>query len=448
MATKKKKTRVTKKNPTQGKKRTAVRKKVAFQSPRGMHDILPADWRVLSKLYSKASELLEFYGFSRIETPIAEERDLFVRTVGEHTDIVEKEMYSVKSRGREDLVLRPELTAPVVRSYIEHGMHRLPQPQKFYYISQAFRHEKPQAGRFRQFWHIGVEILGGESDPIYDAQVITVFYRLIEDLKLGDVVVGINSIGGTNDRQNYKKKLVEYYKKHSKEICKDCQRRLKSNPLRLLDCKVKGCQPIKEEAPIILDHLSGVSKTHFKQVLEFLEEGSIPYVLKPQLVRGLDYYNRTVFEVFLTEEGKDELALLGGGRYDYLAEQLGGKQTPGVGAAMGVERVAAIIKEKHPDYGVSRRKEVYLVHVGQLAKKRSVALLEEFRKGGLNVISSLGKSSLSTQLEAANKVGVPLALILGQKEVFEDSIIIRDMDTGVQETVPLDKVVKEIKKRF
>ncbi len=431
------------------RKSTPVRKKVSFQSPRGMHDLLPEDWRILNKLYSKAAEILEFYGFSRIETPIAEEKELFVRTVGEHTDLVEKEMYSLKSRGREDLVLRPEVTAPVVRSYMEHGMHRLPQPVKLYYFSQVFRYEKPQAGRQRQFWQIGAEILGGESDPVYDTQMILICYKLMEELKLGNVMVGINSIGGTNDRQNYKKKLVDYYKKHSKEICKDCQRRIKTNPLRVLDCKVKGCQPIKENAPIILDNLTSASKAHFKQVLEFLEEAGVPYALRPNLVRGLDYYNRTVFEIFVVREEGDELALLGGGRYDYLAEQLGGRPTPGIGAAIGVERVVNAIKEKNPDFGVPRgRKEVYLVHVGQLAKKRSLSLLEEFRAGGLKVLSNLGKTSLSAQLEAANKAEAPLALILGQKEVFEESIIIRDMKSGAQETVPLEKAVREVKKRL
>ena len=428
---------------------SAVRKKVTFQSPRGMHDILPNDWRVLSKFYDKASEILEFYGYSRIETPILEEKDLFVRTVGEHTDMVEKEMYGIKSRGKEDLVLRPEVTAPVVRSYLEHGMHRLPQPQKLYYFSQTFRHEKPQAGRFRQFWQIGSETLGGESDPIHDAQIIITFYKLLEDLKLGNVVVGINSIGGASDRQNYKKKLIDHYKKHSKEICKDCARRIKINPLRVLDCKVKGCQPVKESAPIILDNLSSVSKAHFKQVLEFLDELSIPYILKPNLVRGLDYYNRTVFEIYIAEEGREDLSLVGGGRYDYLAEQLGGRQTPAVGAALGVERVVELLKEKYPDYGSNRsRKEVHLIHVGALAKKKSVSLLEELRKGGVHVASNLGKSSLSTQLESADKARAPLALILGQKEVFEESIIIRDMRTGTQETVLLEKVVGEIKKRI
>ena len=427
----------------------SLRKKVVFQSPRGMHDILPSDWQILSKFYNKAAETLEFYGFSRIETPIVEEKDLFVRTVGEHTDMVEKQMYALRSKGREDLVLRPEITAPIVRSYLEHGMHRLPQPQKLYYFSQTFRYEKPQAGRFRQFWQVGAETLGGESDPIHDAQIIIAFYKLIEDLKLGNIIVGINSIGGVSDRQNYKKKLVDHYRKHSKEICKDCARRIKTNPLRVLDCKVKGCQGVKEDAPIILDNLASVSKVHFKQVLEYLDELSIPYVLKPNLVRGLDYYNRTVFEIYVAEEGREDLSLVGGGRYDYLAEQLGGRQTNGVGAALGVERVVELIREKYPDYGSSRsRKEIYLVHVGALAKKKSVSLLEELRRGGVNVVSNLGKSSLSAQLEGANKANAPLALILGQKEVFEESIIIRDMRAGTQETVPLGKVVEEIKKRL
>ncbi|MBU2101609.1 histidine--tRNA ligase [Patescibacteria group bacterium] len=418
-------------------------------SPKGMHDVLPEEAQARDKLYKVAKDVLEFYGFGKIETPIVENAELFSRTVGESTDIVEKEMYAVRSRGKEHLVMRPEMTASVVRSYLEHGLHRLPQPQFLYYIGPAFRHENPQAGRYRQFWQIGAEVLGGESDPIYDAQIIIAFSRLLGELKLKNLIVGINSIGGTADRQNYKKKLLEHYRLHNKEICKDCMRRMKTNPLRLLDCKSRSCQNIIDEAPSVLDHLSSPSKAHFKSVLEFLDEAGIPYVLKPRLVRGLDYYNKTVFEIFTEDDEKGELSLVGGGRYDYLAEILGRRSVAGVGAAMGVERVLEAAKERDPSFGTPRsKKRVYLIHIGDLAKRKSISLLEEFREAHLPIIGNLGKTSLSNQLEAADKAGATLALILGQKEVFEEDIIIRDMKTGAQETIPLKKAVKEIKKRL
>lgn len=437
-----------KKSPAVAKKKVVKKKKPVFKAPRGMHDILPEEWPARDKFYKTVREVAEFYGFGRIEPTMLEEKDLFVRTVGEGTDIVEKEMYAIKGKGSSSLVLRPEVTASVVRSYLEHALHRRPQPQRLYYISPSFRYERPQAGRFRQFWQVGLESLGGDSDSIYDAQIIITFHKMLQALKLKDIVVGINSIGSVGDRQSYKKKLVEHYQKASSKICKDCKERLKKNPLRVLDCKVKECQPVKEAAPIILDSLSGASKTHFKAVLEFLDEVGVPYVLKPHMVRGLDYYNKTVFEIF---QGGDssELALVAGGRYDHLAEALGGRATNGIGGAMGVERVLSLVKEKYPEYGEDKhKKSVVLVYVGALAKKKGVLLLEEFRESGVSVVSNLGKSSLSGQLEAADKLGAPLALILGQKEVFEESVIIRDMKTGVQETVPIAKVVKEIKKKL
>ena len=438
-----------KKLPGKNTSGSKPRKRQIFQSPKGMHDILPNEEPARAKLYKVVKEISEYYGFNKIETPIVENEELFMKTVGEDTDIVEKEMYLVRSRGKSRLVLRPEMTASVVRSYLEHGMHRLPQPQQFYYIGPAFRHENPQAGRYRQFYQVGVEIIGGESDPVYDAQTIVVFVRLLEKLGLKNLIVGVNSIGSAGDRQNYKKKLLDYYGDYVKEICGDCKRRIKTNPLRLLDCKNRECQSVTEGAPVILDYLSSPSKAHLKNVLEYLDEAGIPYVLRPRLVRGLDYYNKTVFEIFAEDDEKGERALVAGGRYDYLAESIGGRPTPGVGAAMGVERVLEVIKEKNPSFGVPRpRKKVYLVHIGQLAKRRCISLLEELRKANLTVMSNLGKTSLSNQLESADKARAAIALILGQKEVFEENIIIRDMRTGIQETVPLTKVVREIKKRL
>jgi histidyl-tRNA synthetase len=417
--------------------------KATFKTPRGMRDVLPAEWPLWEKVYRVAKETAEFYNFARIETPVLEQADLFVRGVGEATDIVEKEMYTLRTKGGDRLALRPEVTAPVVRSYIENGMHRLPQPVRLYYLESVFRHDAPQAGRYREFRQFGLETLGGESDPVYDAQVIIAIYRFLEELKLKNTLVQINSIGCRVCRPNYVRRLVEHYK--NKKVCKDCERRYKTNPLRLLDCKSEICQSIKAGAPSILDSLCVNCKSHFKGVLEFLDEISIPYTLNPLLVRGLDYYNRTVFEVF--PEGSD-LALASGGRYDYLFEMLGGRPTPATGVASGIERVIEAASAVGGLAPIKPRTRIFLVHVGELTKRKGLTLVEEFRRQGIAVTEALGKDSLSAQLERAAKFGAPLALIFGQKEIFEESIIIRDMTTGIQETVPLGKVVEEVKKRL
>ncbi|PIR98380.1 MAG: histidine--tRNA ligase [Candidatus Colwellbacteria bacterium CG10_big_fil_rev_8_21_14_0_10_41_28] len=426
------------------------KKKFDLQVPKGMRDVFAEGVLRKEKLYKVGRDIFEFYGFEQIETPILEKEELFVRSVGSETDIVQKEMYAIKGGGSNKLVLRPEMTASVMRSYLENGMRKLPQPRRLYYRGPMFRKERPQAGRFRQFDQIGVEIVGGESDPIYDAQVILIFYKMLESLKLENIVVGVNSIGSDSDRQNYKKKLVDHYKKNEKKICPDCKRRLKTNPLRVLDCKVKECQPIKDDAPIILDNLTSVTKAHFKEVLEYLEELNVPYTLTPHLVRGLDYYSRTVFEIYqLGEESEPGLTLVAGGRYDYLANVLGSKGVSGIGAAMGVDRVIEAVLEKDVNFGLPRKKDLaFLVHVGQLAKKKSMGLLEELRGANINIVSNLGKTSLSSQLEKANKVGASIAIILGQKEVYEDNVILRNMKTGTQEDVPRNKLIKQLKKRL
>ena len=419
------------------------KEKVSFQTPRGMRDILPYEWPLWEKVYRAAKEVAESYNFVKIVTPVLEQTDLFVRGVGESTDIVEKELYSLRTKGGDRLTLRPEGTVPAVRAYIQHGMHKLPQPVRLYYLEPFFRHENPQAGRYREFYQFGLEVLGGENDPIYDAQVIIATSRFLEELKLKDTIVHINSIGCRVCRPNYIRKLNEYYK--SKAVCKDCDRRLESNPLRLLDCKNSICEPVKAGAPSILDNLCSACKAHLKGVLEFLDEVSISYTLDPMLVRGLDYYSRTVFEFI---SGSDNLALAGGGRYDYLAEMLGGRSMPAVGMAAGVERLIEAAVAAGGLVQPKPKARIFLVHVGEITKRKALSLIEEFRRHGVGVTEALGKDSLSAQLERAAKLGAPLALIFGQKEAFEESIIIRDMSTGVQEPVPLEKAVEEVKKRL
>lgn len=422
-----------------------------LQAPKGMRDILPEDAIYWEKISRALDETAEVYDFKKIDTPIAERMEIFVRGVGAGTDIVEKELYLLKSRGAEKLALRPEFTAPVMRAYLEHGMSRLPQPVKLYYLGPAFRYESPQAGRFRQFHHAGFEIVGGESDPVYDAQAINAAVRFLEKLKIKNPVLQINTIGCRVCRPIYRKKLQEFYRRQKsaarkkKVICRDCERRLETNPLRLLDCKNELCGQLKEQAPMILDSICVNCRSHFRGVLEFLDEIKLPYELNSYLVRGLDYYNRTVFELF-PENGKSALA--GGGRYDYLSELLGGKSVPAVGTAIGLERVIETMKSREAVLSPKKtRPKIFVIHVGGLAKRKAFALVEKFREANLKLEEALGKDSLQSQLKVADREAADIVLIIGQKEVYEEVVIVRDMKTGEQENVPLKKIIEEMKER-
>lgn len=415
-----------------------------------MHDILPEEQKYFQRIYNICTDIAEFYGVGKIETPILEEADLFSRGIGLSTDIVQKQMYSFKTKGDDFLSLRPEGTAPIVRAYIEHGMFNLPQPLKLWYLGPFFRYESPQAGRYRQFWQFGFEILG-EKSPVMDIQIIQIFYNILEKIHLKNLIVEINSIGDNQCRPYYKKLLGSYFKSRVQSLCSDCKRRLRENPLRILDCKEEKCQRIKAQAPQIIDHLCEECHNHFKEVLEFLDEIELPYRLNPYLVRGLDYYTKTVFEIYGdTGEARAQDALVGGGRYDALVKLLGGKDTPAVGGAAGIERIVQTMKTKDikiPKGGGSEAK-VFLAQLGELAKRKSLKLFEDFRKAKIPVFESFGRDSLKAQLNRANRLGIKYTLILGQKEALEETIIIRDMETGKQETASMDKVVKEMKKRL
>ncbi len=323
------------------KEKKVKAKKMSYQSVKGMHDTLPEDQPMWDKIRSTTKHVGDFYNFMRIDTPMLEHADLFERGLGTGTDIVEKEMFVVKTKGGDKLVLRPEFTAAVMRAYYQHGLSKYGQPVKLCYEGPVFRYEQPQAGRYRQFHQAGFEILGGECDPLYDVQIILASYRYLEELKIKNATVHINSIGDHKCRPAYVKKLQQYYKKNENRICKDCKHRMTANPLRVLDCKDEKCQPVKAEAPMILDYLCGDCKTHFKKTLEYLDEVKIPYNVDPYLVRGLDYYSRTVFEVFVEGFG---FAVAGGGRYDYLSETLKLGKLTAVGSAIGIERVIEILK--------------------------------------------------------------------------------------------------------
>ena len=422
--------------------------KLLFQSPKGMHDILPGEQFWWEKIRKAANKVADFYNFLRIDTPIVEAADIFERS-GKGTDIAEKQMYSLKMKGGDQLVLRPEGTAPIMRAYLQHGLSKFKDPLKLFYFGQMFRYEQPQQGRFRQHNQVGFEIIGSTNEPIYDAQVILALFRLIEELKIKNLTIQINSIGCRVCRPAYVKKLQSYYGSQKDKLCRDCQRRLKTRPLRLLDCKQEKCAGMKDSAPIIVDRICNICKKHLKDVLEYLDEISLPYTLNPYLVRGLDYYNRTVFEIFSESSA---IALGSGGRYDYLSEMLGGKKTFAVGGSVGVERLVETMKSQGILGGQrSGRKsdaKVFLVHIGEEAKKKNLVLLESLREAGIKTMEMFGRESLGSQMKAADKERAALALIMGQKEVFEESVIIRDMGSGAQEIIPLKKVAEEVKKRL
>lgn len=433
-------------NNEEKKKEKPVRKD-SFQAPRGMHDMMPADEPYWEKIEGAAKTLARAYSFGHIETPVMEFADLYDKTSGTESDVVQKEMYVLKTKGGDTLALRPEYTPGICRAYLEHSMSRMGQPQKLYYMGPVFRHDRPQLGRFRQFTQLGFEIIGGVNDPIYDAEVISIYWELLAELKIKNPSLKINSIGCRVCRPIYKKQLQAYYKNHEKELCEDCVQRMKENPLKLFDCKQPQCQPFKEKAPNFLDKLCSMCMSHFKEVLEYLEEVGITYEIDHHLVRGLDYYNRTVFEMFADGKEAEIGAVLGGGRYDYLMEMIGGHLTPALGGAAGVERLIAVMKAKEVAVNGRAPKKVFLTHAGDMAKKKAFVLLHNLRKAGIAVSESLAKESLNAQLRSADKEGIGLALILGQKEIYENSIIIRDLGTGLQESVLLDKLVDEIKKR-
>jgi histidyl-tRNA synthetase len=426
-------------------KKVKNKSNILIQHPKGMHDILPTDQPLWEKVRKFARDIAEYYNFSRIDTPIIEKKELFMRTVGESTDIVEKQMFIVTTKSKEQLVLRPEITASIARAYVENGLQSLGFPLKVFTEGPLFRYERPQAGRFRQFHQVDFEIISNESDAVYDAELILVAFRFLEACKLKGIRILINSIGCRQCRPNYRKQLQAYYKAKKKELCADCVRRLETNPLRLLDCKEESCIVFKSNAPLVLDYLCKNCKDHFKSVLEYLEELKLPFELDHSLVRGLDYYTKTVFEIVAENSSG---ALIGGGRYDYLIELLGGKSLPAVGFAGGMERIIETIKIQEVNLGIRKKPKLFFIYIGALAKKRSLILIEELRKNNIPIVESLGKESLKGQLRSADKMGSPFALIFGQKEAFEETIIIRDLESGIQETVPLTKLAYSLKKKL
>lgn len=411
-----------------------------------MRDILPEEQKYFRYFRNLFESACEQTGFKKIYTPTIESNNLFIRTVGKGTDIVDKEMYTFKDRSNNSVTLRPEGSASVARAYLENGMTSQTQPVKLYYEMPMFRYDRPQAGRYREHWQYGVEAIG-EKSPLLDVTIIGLALRILKSAGLKGISLQINSIGCPTCRPKYKKVLVTYLKENEKKLCADCKRRIKINPLRTLDCKETACQQIMAEAPQAINYLCNSCHEHFRTILEYLDEIDILYEINPKLVRGLDYYTKTVFEFWGESEG-GKAALGGGGRYDGLTELLGGKATPGIGFGIGADRVVAEMQKQETEIPEEHFVDVFVAQLGEEAKKKSFKLMFELQNEGVGAEASIDKGSISDQLKMANKLGVYYTLIIGQKEAFSNTVIIKDMQSGSQEVYPFEKVIKEIKRRL
>lgn len=444
------KAKVTKPKPVT--KESEKKEVKVVETLRGMKDIQPREGKDWVEAYKKAMDITSAYGFQYIETPLVESAQLFIRSIGRGTDVVDKEMYVFEDKDGSRVCLRPEASASIVRSFIQHGMHNLPQPVKVWTWGPMFRHDRPQAGRYRQFHQFELDTFG-DIDPVVDAELIAVGYNYLKDLGI-DSTVHLNSIGSVEDRQNYIMELVGFLKTKRSYLCEDCKKRLVKNPLRVLDCKEQGCRTVLQDAPQILDWLSPKSKNYFMSVIEYLDELKVEYTLDSTLVRGLDYYSDTVFEFYANdrEEGSQS-ALGGGGRYDGLFEQLGGRPTPACGFALGMERVLYAMPKAKPVQPVEgmmieKTPKMFFAQLGDQARRRVLLLIEELRRKGVTVDFNIAKTSLKAQLELADKAGATHTIIIGQKEVQDGTAIIRDMDSGIQETIDQKKIYQEVMKKL
>ena len=429
-----------------------VEKKIGanLQAVKGMRDIMGEDYYKFQGFFEKAQEVSEYYGFKPIETPVLEYDDVFTTSIGEGTDVIDKEMYSFKTRGGDQVAMRPEHTAGTMRAYIENGMANQPQPVLWYHYGPAFRHEAPQKGRYRQFNQFDIDAFGSEK-AIVDALVIKTVCTILEEAGAKDLSVDINSIGDKECRGRYVRELTNYYKKHLKDLPAVDKERLANNPLRILDSKDPKTIEINIDAPDAVSYLCPACKKHFKEVLECLGQMEIPYSINKNLVRGLSYYTRTVFEVIqMTEDGEGNskpLTIAGGGRYDYLGKMLGSKKDiPAVGVSVGVDRVITMPWYANLKPRIMKEPEAYFIQFGLEAKLKSLNIMEILRKAKFPVIQSISKDKLGSQLGHAEKLGVKYVMIFGQREALDNTVIVRNMETRSQDNVKIDELKDYIKK--
>lgn len=415
---------------------------MAITAPRGTQDFLPEDMQDWQILETHIREICKAYGYGEIRTPIFESTELFLRGIGETTDVVTKEMYTFLDRGGRSVTLRPENTAAVVRAFLEHKLYGDQQVHKLFYIGAMFRHDRPQAGRYRQFHQFGVEALG-TKDPAVDAEVIALAIQLFQSLGLKDLQLHINSVGCPKCRPVYREKLITFFKEKEDQLCNDCKVRLERNPLRVLDCKEDGCKKASVGAPELTDNLCDECKEHLAKVEKYLTKIGISYTLDPRLVRGLDYYTNTAFEIMYAPLG-GQSTVCGGGRYDGLVEEIGGPSTPGIGFAIGMERLLLTLKEQHLLPSAAPVYPVYIVAMGDAAKEEAFAIQQDLRQKNFFCEMDLLDRSMKGQMKYANKINARLTVILGEEELINRVATIRNMETKEQETVALSNVIDYI----
>jgi histidyl-tRNA synthetase len=413
--------------------------------PRGTDDLLPREadrWRRVEETFR---QLCREYNYEEIRTPVFEHTELFERGVGDTTDIVEKEMYTFKDRGDRSITLRPEGTAPIVRAYLENNLYAGPQPVKVFYTGPMFRYDKPQAGRYRQFHQVGAEVLG-TGDPVVDAELIAMVMDFYARLGLKGLELHINSVGCPRCRSVLRLKLQDFFRSRLVELCINCRRRFEKNPLRILDCKIQKCSELAGDAPTTVDCLCADCRTHFHKVKTLLDRLDIPYLVDGRLVRGLDYYTHTAFEIIAPDIGAQS-SIGGGGRYNGLIEACGGPPMPGVGYALGVERILLAMERQGVDFPSRDRPDVFVVSTGPAYDEEAFDLLFKLRKSGLNADKDYLGRSLKAQMKFAGKAGCRFVVILGSDELKRGSVAVKDMTTGAQVELPLEGLADRIKMR-
>ncbi|MDN7240388.1 histidine--tRNA ligase [Planococcus sp. N028] len=419
-----------------------------IQAPRGTYDVLPDQSAKWQEVEQKINELCRLYQYKEIRTPIFEHTELFQRGVGDTTDIVQKEMYTFQDRGDRSLTLRPEGTASVVRAFVENKLFGLPdQPVKLFYTGPMFRYERPQAGRMRQFVQFGVEAIGSK-DPAIDAEVIALAMDVYKSVGLKSLRLVINSLGDTESRIAHKEALIAHFAPRIGEFCKDCQTRLEKNPLRILDCKVDRNHPLMATAPSLADFLNEESQQYFDDVKAYLENLEIDYVVDPNLVRGLDYYNHTAFEIMSDAEGFGAITTLaGGGRYNGLVEDLGGPEAPGIGFAMSIERLLLALEMEKVEIGQSLNLEAYVVAMDESTKKKAFSVVKELRESGISADMDFGGRKLKAQMKSADRKKAAYVIVIGENEIANGKASVKEMATGEQTDILFEHLAETIIKK-
>ncbi len=407
-----------------------------YSALKGVQDIMPPDIFIWQRIESSAKKIFHNYGFQEIRLPIIESTDIFIRSIGETSDIVDKEMYTFPDKANRSVTLRPEGTAPAVRCYVEHNLNTLPSPQKFFYTGPMFRYERPQKGRSRQFYQIGVEAFGS-AEPSQDAELIIMLKNLLEQIGIRELNFEINSIGCETCRPDYKNALLAFFGDKLPEFCPDCVRRYSVNPLRILDCKVERCIELRQGAPAVTDYLCADCRKHFDELLSMLQMMNIRYTLNPNLVRGLDYYTRTTFEVTSEHLGAQK-AVAAGGRYDGLVKEFGGPDTPAIGFAIGMERLAALLKETSGEQLPGPK--AFIAVLGNEAEREGFRIAEALREAGHRVEQNYGGASLKSQLRKADRIGAEFALIIGDNELKAGKVQWKNLRNSEQGTVEINNI--------